>query len=137
MPFFIVLFVALRLARRREHRWLGSALEGEVGRGGAVRRSSRCYAIPGGARQRGVRSALPPDRTRSGSSESSTDGRWTCRCSRRAPSVRMIPIWCAPGRGSRACANACGRHRASRPHSASARDRRGAPGTPPRDAVDA
>jgi RsiW-degrading membrane proteinase PrsW (M82 family) len=42
MPFFIVLFVALRLARRREHRWLGSALEGEVGRGGAVRRSSRC-----------------------------------------------------------------------------------------------
>jgi RsiW-degrading membrane proteinase PrsW (M82 family) len=34
MPFLIVLGICLRLARRREHRWLAAALETEVGRPG-------------------------------------------------------------------------------------------------------
>jgi hypothetical protein len=66
MPFFIVLFVALRLARRREHRWLGSALEGEVGRGGAVAEELEVLRDPGRrkAARRAVRVAAGPDAER-------------------------------------------------------------------------
>jgi protease PrsW len=36
LPFLLILVIALRLARRREHRWLGAALEKEVGGPGVL-----------------------------------------------------------------------------------------------------
>lgn len=52
LPFLIVLGLVLRLARRREHRWLVSGLEPEVGRPGLLREELEVLCDP--AHRRGV-----------------------------------------------------------------------------------
>jgi hypothetical protein len=51
LPFLFVLVILLRLARRREHRWLAAALETEVGRQGLIREELEMLIDPGRRKQ--------------------------------------------------------------------------------------
>ncbi len=108
LPFLLVLVLVLRLARRREHRWLAAALEQEVGRPGLLAEEIDPLSEP-----RRRRAASKRVRKAAGRDAQELLKRVhreqidLAMIATRAASLRT-PISSDSGRASRSCAASCG-----------------------------